>query len=692
MAFTPAAGNWWPTSLLAATDGQLYLTSVFAVSTGLHTFRHDAQLRRVNLAAGTVDLAVALGTASIVSPPVQGPGATVYVGASNGGNPRVLLVNLQTNQVRPVCTIASQGYIQTLSVASDGTLFGTLLQYRQERFHCNPVTGATSVEFQSPEIGGVAEPFTTVPIDGLSYGAASSGGPAGGGTLFRMAPTLTPPALDSDTDGLSNIWETTYGLDPFSSAGDAGATGDPDQDGRTNAQELADGTHPRGTVTRYFAEGATGAFFHTRFDLGNPQQATPAIARVRFLTNTGVTVAHDVIVPPSSHVSIDPATLPGLANETFSTIVEADATVAVDRTMTWDASGYGSHIETGLVAPSTTWYFAEGSTSGDFWLFYLLQNPEATAVTATVRFLRPAGAPIERTYTLAPHSRTTIPVDFIGPELVSTDVSAVITATAPIVAERAMYLSRPGQPFGAGHESAGVTAPALEWFLAEGATGAFFDLFVLIANPGATDAAVSVEYLLVGGGSLTKTYTVPANSRTTIWVDDEQLPAGSGQRPLANVAVSTAVRSTNNVPIIVERAMWWPGPALTENYWYEAHNSPGATSAATRWITGGGEIGGADGAETYVLIANTTTTPGRARVTLLFDSGATYRRDYDLPAKSRTNVPIGHDFALTLTRFAIVVESLGVPPVPIVVERATYASPGGVLWGSGGNALAAPLP
>ncbi len=101
----------------------------------------------------------------------------------------------------------------------------------------------------------------------------------------------TPPALDSDTDGLSNIWESAYGLDPFSSAGDAGATGDPDHDGRTNAQELADGTHPRGTVTRYFAEGATGAFFHTRFDLGNAQQATPAIVHVRFLTDAGVTAA-----------------------------------------------------------------------------------------------------------------------------------------------------------------------------------------------------------------------------------------------------------------------------------------------------------------------------------------------------------------------------------------------------------------
>ena len=40
----------------------------------------------------------------------------------------------------------------------------------------------------------------------------------------------------------------------------------------------------------------------------------------------------------------------------------------------------------------------------------------------------------------------------------------------------------------------------------------------------------------------------------------------------------------------------------------------------------------------------------------------------------------------------ILVESLGLTPVPIVVERASYASPGGVAWGSGGAALASPLP
>ena len=84
--------------------------------------------------------------------------------------------------------------------------------------------------------------------------------------------------------------------------------------------------------------------------------------------------------------------------------------------------------------------------------------------------------------------------------------------------------------------------------LAEGATGAFFDLFVLIANPNPTAATIDVEYLLVGGGSLTKTYTVAGNSRSTIWVDDEELPAASGVKPLANTAVSMIVRSTNAVP------------------------------------------------------------------------------------------------------------------------------------------------
>jgi hypothetical protein len=297
---------------------------------------------------------------------------------------------------------------------------------------------------------------------------------------------------------------------------------------------------------------------------------------------------------------------------------------------------------------------------------------------------------------LPPHSRTTVQVDE-EPGLESTDVSASISATAPIHVERAMYFSKPGQPFTAGHESAGVPAPGLEWFLAEGSTGPFFDTFVLIANPNPNAASVAVEYLLIGGGVLTKQYTVAPSSRFTIWVDDEELTAGSGQKPLLNVAFSTTVRSTNNVPIVVERTMWWPGPESSANYWYEAHNSAGATATASRWVVADGEVGGTPSAETYVLIANPAATAAVARVSLLFDDGrgqtlGNLLGSYALPPKSRTNIPIGGTFPAVAGRpFGVVVESVG-SMAPLVVERATYASPGGVTWSSGTGALATPLP
>jgi hypothetical protein len=46
--------------------------------------------------------------------------------------------------------------------------------------------------------------------------------------------------------------------------------------------------------------------------------------------------------------------------------------------------------------------------------------------------------------------------------------------------------------FNGGHESAGVTAPSTNWFLAEGATGSFFETFLLLANPGDTDAVATL--------------------------------------------------------------------------------------------------------------------------------------------------------------------------------------------------------
>src|SRR5262249_15810420 len=153
-------------------------------------------------------------------------------------------------------------------------------------------------------------------------------------------------------------------------------------------------------------------------------------------------------------------------------------------------------------------------------------------------------------------SRTTIWVDQ-EPGLGATDVSAKIEAGVPIFAERAMYLSTADQVFAGGTAGAGIPAPATEWFVPEGAPGLFFDMYILIDNPSEEDANVTITYLLLAGQTVEKVYLVAKQSRVTIGVDNED-------RLLGATEVSARVTSTNGVPILVERSMWWPSPN-----WYE---------------------------------------------------------------------------------------------------------------------------
>jgi hypothetical protein len=485
---------------------------------------------------------------------------------------------------------------------------------------------------------------------------------------------------DTDGDGMPDDWEQRYGLDP----GVADPGGDDDSDGRTNLQEYLDDTHPRGFATRYFAEGATSAFFATNIELLNPGP-TPASVLLRFLRDDGAVVTRFRTLGARSRVRERVNDVPSMAASAFSTVVESDEPVVAAREMTWSDAGYGSHVEGSLTGPATTWYLAEGATHSGFNLFYLLQNSASSAASVEVEFLRPAPAsPIRKLYTVPAHSRVTVWVNQADAALAATDVSAVIRSTnsVPIAVERAMYLDSPGATFNAGHASAGVTAPATEWFLAEGATGPFFDMFILLANATASTAQVQVRYLLPGGGTIDRSYAAAPRSRFNIWVDHE---GGA----LANTSLSARITSTNGVPIVVERSMWWPGSGAT---WHEAHNAAGVTATGTTWAVAQGETGGAANHDTYLLLANTSAAPGAARVTLMFENGATLARDFALPASSRVNVSVKDAFpAAANARFGALIESLGATPAPLVVECAKYSDSGGVRWAAGGDAAATRL-
>jgi hypothetical protein len=488
---------------------------------------------------------------------------------------------------------------------------------------------------------------------------------------------------DLDADGLPDRWEGPLGLDVTSAAGANGSAGDPDGDGVSNRDELGAGTHPRGFWRRLLAEGASTGFFTTRIAVANPG-SSDADVLLRFSTQDGRVLTHAMTIPRLSTQVVAADDVPGLHPSEFSTAIEADVPVIVDRRMTWDADGFGSSSEAAVAAPSAMWFMAEGATHSGFDLFYLLQNPGTATVQADVTYLLPApGAPIVRRHVLPPSSRTTIWVNREDARLAATDVSAAIVADGPIVVERAMYRAAGGRAFGAGHSSAAVPAAATEWFLAEGATGAYFDTFLLIANPTTSPADVDVTYALPDGSTITRRYGIAGQSRYSVWVDYEDAR-------LADTAVASLVASTNGVPIVVERAMWWPGP--TPANWLEAHSSVGAVASTFAWGVADGEVGGAANAETYLLIANTAVRSGSARVTLLFADGRSLSQTFTLPPSSRTNVDVRSAFPGAAGRtFGATVTSIGSDPVPIVVERAIYTDAAGVRWAAGASAPATRL-
>jgi hypothetical protein len=630
---------------------------------------------RIRQVASVLGVWVTAAGAAWAAPPAfvaPVPGSSAVAGRS---------VSFWMVAVTPGTDPASTG----LEVTADMRPFGgpARSRFNDEGFACDNDT-RDNVFF------GCATPPINAPI-GTRQVTLTVRDAQGRSSTVDVSFTVTAPP-DGDGDGLPDDWETRYGFNP-AVAGEA--AGDPDADGVTNLAEFQAGTHPKGTFTRYLSEGAVNAFFNTRIHYFNPDTA-PATVLTRFIGveghQTSILLGFDAVLRRMDLTGLDHM----VGDDQFSTVVESDRPIVIERSMTWGravpnafglAYGYGGHAETAVAAPAPTWYFGEGATHGSFDLFYLLENPDpADAADVTITYLLPAPqAPVSRTYRVAPLTRRTIWVDAEGTPLDATDVSARIDSTRPIVAEGAMYFSRPDLPFAAGHDGAGVTAPATSWMFAEGSTG-FFDTYVLVANPGAAPATVDVTYFVEGSASpIVRTHTVAPSSRLTINVNVEG-------GPLA--AASMAMSLTSSVPVVAERSMWWPS-----GNWNEAHLVAGATATAPRWGFAEGcaswmWFDPSEACATYVLIANPSSTDTTATIRVVGGYATPRSVTIALPAHSRRTVSMA-DVIATIPfggfldrQFSIVVESGG---PGIIAERALYQDYGGVFWASGTALLGTPL-
>jgi hypothetical protein len=287
----------------------------------------------------------------------------------------------------------------------------------------------------------------------------------------------------------------------------------------------------------FLAEGCTAAGFETWVLVQNPGDV-PANVVLTYMNESGAKAGPNVTKAPHTRMTFNVAD--SVPNDwAVSTKVTSDQPVIAERAMYWNNRKAG-HCANGVSAPGTEWYMAEGCTANGFETWVLLQNPGSATAHANLTYMNETGTKAGPTIELPAHSRKSVNVGDTLPN--DYQVSTKVTCDQPIIAERSVYWN---DRSGGTCENA-VDSPKFSSILAEGATDQGFESWILVQNPGATDATVYITYLTGSGPVERKPLTVPAGHRVSVNEHDD---VG------ANMQVSAQISSS--VPVAVERSVYW---------------------------------------------------------------------------------------------------------------------------------------
>jgi hypothetical protein len=275
--------------------------------------------------------------------------------------------------------------------------------------------------------------------------------------------------------------------------------------------------------TFYFAEGTARPGFRPYICLQNPGDVA-ADVKLAYMKGDGTTVEQFVGVGAHSRQTVNPKDMLGEGDDPahdFSTKVMSSAPIVAERPVYFNSGGYdGGHNEMGAVAPSRTFYFAEGTARPGFRPYICLQNPGKDAANVKITYMRGDGTYEDAFIGLSPESRQTIdPKDVLGEgDDVAHDFSAKVVSSAPIVAERPMYFNYQGV-CNDGHVAMGATGTCTSTFFAEGSRRPGFQTYFCIQNPNDSAANVRVTLMDESGVKKNTDLTVKPHSRSTMSVD-----------------------------------------------------------------------------------------------------------------------------------------------------------------------------
>ncbi len=240
-------------------------------------------------------------------------------------------------------------------------------------------------------------------------------------------------------------------------------------------------------------------------------------------------------------------------------------------------------------------YFAEGYTGAGFDEYVLAMNPLDHEIMIQLRYIMKSGMSVVKLFTIPANSRFTTKVNDV---VAGQDVSVTVISNQPdVVCERTMYFNYNGQWTG-GHDVIGATATANTWYFAEGYTGAGFDEWVCVQNPGSEGADLTFFFQTQEAGQIVRPgYYVGPHSRATFKVNDVLGP---------NYQCSLKLEASS--PVVAERSCYFWYGGMGSYGWTGGHCVMGATSLASQFYFAEGTT--RTGFEEWVTIQN----PGAAEL------------------------------------------------------------------------------
>ena len=204
----------------------------------------------------------------------------------------------------------------------------------------------------------------------------------------------------------------------------------------------------------------------------------------------------------------------------------------------------GIAVPQASAASTSTWYFAEGYTGSGFQEYLCIANQSRSTASVAADFMFNGGGSKQATFSVGPQSRYTVDVNsVVGP---GREVSVALSSANPcLVVERPLYFNYLGKWAG-GDTTFGAPALSTAWYFAEGYTGADFDEYVCVLNPGAAAASLTFRFQTASSGEIVKTGLVAAHSRATFKVND-----------LLGRGFESSLALTSSSPVVAERPMYF---------------------------------------------------------------------------------------------------------------------------------------